>query len=354
MREITKTSEMPRRIVEHGRIRTGIFGGKYPKAIDHFRFTSSDRAAIERLAQLYGGEAREWAGSKTQGQWEVITEATTIDVVLPPDPLGMSPVYELWSKGGLVRRCDGEVCTLPVKTPDGAQMDEQPCICDAKQIKECQTKTRLNVVLPNIAFGGVWRLETASDHAARELPGMVEAILAVQERGFARACLSLEHRTSVTNGQTKKFIVPKLSVPFTLEQIAAGEGALKGLARVDTPALGTGQDKAVVITPTDPDGGSGPGQHDLDDEIVDAEIVEAPPAPSAMRAKMHALLAACGIPKEDRVGFYRRLTGGKGEHWDDLDFDQATRLLDVLSSIEKGEMAYRGVNEAGQALVGQP
>ena len=67
-----------------------------------------------------------------------------------------------------IRRCDGETCTLTT----AGYSDMVDCMCAAENKMECVPKTRLNVILPEIKFGGVWLLTTNSWNAAKELPAM--------------------------------------------------------------------------------------------------------------------------------------------------------------------------------------
>lgn len=225
---------LARRMPRHGKIKIGEMvkmanGKSRPASIPQFRFTSGDKGAIAAIADLYGGTPGPW-----NGQWEVKTDAAEIPIALPPDPLGGTPMYELWDGGGLQRRCDGEVCELPSNGPEGPEMAESPCLCVAKDKLECTVKTRLTVVLREIAFGGGWMLETGGWNAAHELPGMVDAVQAIQARGFVSAILAVEQRTSKKAGKTRHFVVPVVRPAVTLDALAAGEG---GVGSLPPPAL---------------------------------------------------------------------------------------------------------------------
>lgn len=221
---------MPR----HGKIRLGKKGVKgQPQKIDAFRFTSGDKGAIQAIAELYGGEAKPWTDSPNKGEWEVFSDRAEIPVALPPDPLGGSPLYELWSGGGCLRRCDGEVCEVSQSGPDGPEVVETACLCVAADNMECKVTTRLTVILREVAFGGGWLLESHGWNAAHELPGMVDAVQAMQARGFVAAVLALEQRTKKVGGQTRRFVVPVVRPSVTLDALASGEGGV-GLPR---PAL---------------------------------------------------------------------------------------------------------------------
>jgi hypothetical protein len=226
MTTIVPLNQLQRRAPEAGRIRTGIKAGRAMKALDTFRFTSPHDQAIRALAAAYGGEARPWdEPTANKGQWEVITEARSIEVLIQPG--GLSTFYELWSGGGCARRCDGLICEVPSRDPNEAY-DSVSCICDAKGIAECNPHTRLQVVLPDIDFYGVWRLESKGWNAAKELPGMFDMIVALAEGGkMVRAFLHLEQRTSKVKGKTQHYIVPTLSLAATPNELLSGGGVAR-------------------------------------------------------------------------------------------------------------------------------
>lgn len=105
-------------------------------------------------------------------------------------------------------------------------MVEAACFCVAKDKLECKVKTRLTVVLREVAFGGGWLLETGGWNAAHELPGMVDAVQAMQIRGFVAAVLAVEQRTSKKAGKTRHFVVPVVRPAVTLDALASGEGGV--------------------------------------------------------------------------------------------------------------------------------
>jgi hypothetical protein len=259
---------MSRRLPEAGRLRTGVKTGRAMKAIDSWRATSHDETAIRQLAEIYGGTPRPWTDGPTRGQWEVITEATELNVVLPPDPMGGTPLYELWSGGGCQRRCDGYDCEIPTAGPDGPEMMKVPCVCAAEGALACNPHTRLSVILPDVRFGGTWRYESKSWNIAQEMPGMVDLIRSFQERGLTRAVLALEHRKSVQN--KKPFTIPVLRVPESLDAIAAGSGRVVAIDAPETPVeIGPGRpvDDAVDAELVDPD--------EIPDRITVSEVLTA-------------------------------------------------------------------------------
>lgn len=284
MRAIVPIANISRRLPEAGRIRIGVKSGKAMRALNTFRFTSHDHEALEQIAATYGGTVKPWSDPKAaEGQFEVITEASEIRIVLPPDPLGGTPVYELWGGGGCERRCDGLSAQVVTKGPDGAEMIDVPCICSAKGAMACDVKTRLTVILPEVRFGGVWRLESKSWNVAQEFPGMVDLIQSLQERNLTRGILALKHRRSVTAGETHKFIVPVLGVDETVEALAAGNARLGSLPNGNgaVAAIGTGSegggdddvtDRATEEVASVEDGPASAGETSTE-VITDAQVV---------------------------------------------------------------------------------
>src|SRR6266481_3583321 len=100
--------DLQRKMQQVGRIRLGIKKGNRPVKIETFRFTSAYKEAIENIAALYGGEMEPWkADDKGTQQYEVITEANAITIVVVPGEV-LSQWNERWSRGGCDRRCDGQ------------------------------------------------------------------------------------------------------------------------------------------------------------------------------------------------------------------------------------------------------
>lgn len=257
---ITPLSDIGRRAPEAGRIRLGVKSGRAMKALSTFRFTSPNRTVIEQLAALYGGEAKPWtdASANPSNQFEVITKASEIRVMLTVD--GLNTQYELWSGGGCQRRCDGVTCEVPQRVANDYEMVEVPCICNANKVLECDAKTRLVVVLPEVNFIGTWRLETKGWNAAQELPGMHDLIQSLAAQGrLVEARLSIVQRERMTAAGKRKFIVPQLSIATTLDGLAAGQTGAPQLAGPAPAAL-----PSAVLPPESID----------DAVVVDAELVD--------------------------------------------------------------------------------
>jgi hypothetical protein len=226
----TPVDQLERRLPTAGRIRIGRkvtlpSGREAPDKLATFRFTSQDKASIEQVAALYGGDVQPWKDHA--GQWEVYTPATMVRVILPPDPLGNTPIYELWAKGGCVRRCTGVKGMMRVSGPEGGDLVEQDCICAERGRLECTLKTRLSVLLPEVRFLGSWRLDTGSEHAAKELPGMVALFQDLHERkGLPFAELRLEERpATVWSPKRRSWVqssvfIPMLGFDQSLDELA--------------------------------------------------------------------------------------------------------------------------------------
>ena len=211
--------DLQKRTRELGRIRIGQTvptsnGRNRPTKLDRFRLTSASRPLLDQVAELYGGQVREWTPANGgPQQWEVITDSARLPVLVPPQPV--SQWYELWSGGGCQRRCDGQREVLR----------DIVCPCGPDPAaRECKPTTRLNVVLRDVPGVGVWRLESHGYYAAVELPAVAE--LLAQTRGYIQAWLALEERTAKRDGTTLRWMVPTLEVDITPAQLMAGEGGV--------------------------------------------------------------------------------------------------------------------------------
>lgn len=213
--------DLQSRARELGRIRIGVqvptaSGKTRPEKLDRFRVTSASQALIQRVAELYGGEAKPW-DNHGAAQWEVITASTRLPILLPPQPI--SQYYELWSGGGCQRRCDGQTELLK----------DKPCLCDPDPVKrKCKPTTRLNVILRDVEGIGVFRLESHGYYAAIELPDV--ALFVSRGGSYVSAWLSLEQRTALRDGKTLRWMVPTIEVDVTPAQLLSGsDGGVREL-----------------------------------------------------------------------------------------------------------------------------
>lgn len=291
----TPISELQSRLPEQGRIRIGVKvdGARKMKALDTFRLTSADRHAIDLAAGLYGGTPRPWSEGPRSDEWDLITERKLLPILLPPDPLGGTPIYELWRQSGIIRRCDGVTANLPIPSPEGSEWMECPCVCIAAELMECKPKLRLSVILRELPFAGAWRFETGSWNAVQEMPGMVAAIQSTQERGMFVGQLALESesvpRRRVIKGEEKiiqqHYKVVRLRLEASIEALAAGLNSVGALGSAGTAqALGTGEGGVSTFSPPVSEDGDRSGAdasesgaesyRSMDDEIIDAELVD--------------------------------------------------------------------------------
>jgi hypothetical protein len=236
--------DLQRGIAEAGRIRIGeqvptSNGRTRPEKLGTFRFTSADQQAIDEIAGLLGGRVAPWQ-APAGPQFEVITEAAAIDVIVPPSAMAFTQHYEVWSAGGCQRRCDGVTESI----------GQQPCVCDPDK-RECKIHTRLSVMLRDVRGLGLWRIDTQGWYAARELAGAVEVLALAAGRGtMIPARLLLEQRSVKRPGkdgkpQTQRFAVPRLDLGIT-----PGELLLSGApAGIPMAALTDGAPPARRLTP---------------------------------------------------------------------------------------------------------
>jgi hypothetical protein len=204
--------DLQRRIAEVGRIRIGqqVTNGKVkrPTKLDTFRLTSANRTRIEQAAKLYGGNPAEWDAPAGK-QFEVITQADALNVIVPPSDMAFSQHYELWSGGGCQRRCDGQ----------NESISDGSCVCDPEN-RECNIHTRLSVMLRDLPGLGIWRIDTSGYYAAVELQGAVSVLQMAAGRGqMLPAQLRLEQRMVKRDGQTRRFAVPVLDVEISPAQL---------------------------------------------------------------------------------------------------------------------------------------
>lgn len=242
--------DIQKRARELGRIRLGQKGDRgQPQKLDRFRFTGHSRALLEKVAELYGGEAHEWTPAGGTQQWEVVSDTARVPIMVPPQPV--SQWYEFWTRAGCQHRCDGRTNVLT----------DEPCDPEDPKHREALKKptTRLNVVLRDVEGIGVWRVETHGWNAAIELPDVAEFL--AQAGGYVNGWLALEQRTSVeqtdSGPKTRHYLVPIIEVDVTPAQLMAGHGRV-----VPSPALeggppaalgaGTAADEAAAEGPFGP------------------------------------------------------------------------------------------------------
>ena len=211
---------------ELGRIRLGDRSGVRgaPKRLEQFRFTSASLDLIEQAAAKYGGQVQPWESPRGD-EWEVVSEATELDIVIPPTGY-IQQWYESWSKGGCQRRCDGKTEVISMRA----------CLCDPDD-RECNPMTYLSVMLPGIQGLGTWRLVTGSWYAAEEMSGIAALLASASVNNvMVPAVLRIEARRSVKDGQTRRYTVPVIDARMDVGTLVRGE--LPTTMKVETPLEG--------------------------------------------------------------------------------------------------------------------
>lgn len=194
--------DIQRRHMELGRIRLGEKGSKgQPTRLGTWRLTSASRSLMDSAAAVYGGTVTEWTDAPDKGYWQLTTDTDTLDVIVPPgDPY--TQFYEMWSGGGCKRRCTGEIELLT----------DTACKCDPDE-RECKITTRINVMLPQVAGLGVWRLESHGYYAAAELPDALDVLQQISGGRMVSGLLRIEQRSRKKDGRTNRYPVPVLDLP---------------------------------------------------------------------------------------------------------------------------------------------
>lgn len=332
MRQIQALADIETRAPEAGRIRLGIKTGKAMKSIDTFRFTSPYKDCIEALASQYGGEVKPWVDPKASpnNQWEVITKANEIEVFLPPSPV--STWYELYAGSGLMRRCDGQACQVPQQTGPGQwEPVDTPCICAAKQSMECSPHTRLKVLLPNVPFRGVWRLETKGWNALKELPGMADLIRQLNDSGsMVRVALGIEKRSQMRPSGKRNFVTPTLTMLDTPNQVLTGGAQVRALGSVSPLVPELNAAPAVVV-----------------DEIVEAEIVEDDPVEMEL---FHEVSQVAKEFRHDEFQLWRGLLLAVKGREGALSDDQKVRLQSAVLKMRDGSLVPVGFKTDGSVI----
>lgn len=350
--------DLQRRLAEIGRIRIGQQvaagnGKARPAKLATFRLTSADRVRIDHAAALYGGQPQQWQ-APAGPQWELITKTADLDVIVPPSDMAFSQHYELWSKGGCQRRCDGRTEAIT----------EGPCLCDPVA-RECDIHTRLSVLLRDLPGLGVWRIDTSGYYAAVELQGAVEVIQLAAGRGqMLPARLRLEQRQvkRIVDGkpQTRNFAVPVLDVEVSPGQLVATSTPRPQIAaEPSAPQV----DGVARLTPVPAELPSGPARSVAEQAaLVDADppprrrngaqpipetglrprtAAEAAADESAVEAirpaqvkKLGVAMREAGITtRQDALDYVMSVIGRDVASRNELTKDEASRVIDALERL---------------------
>lgn len=244
--------DIQRRGQQIGRIRIGQMakaanGKSKPVRLETFRFTTKNRRSADAIAELYGGEVRQW-----NDEWEVITELDVIGVTVPPRDQVVSQWYEWWNKGGCLRRCDsqreqisGKDCMCP-HAEDPSDLEavasaakERARLAKLNPPQACALKTRISVMIPDLPGVGIFRIDTGSFYAAGETGDKADLLQMARDHGvFLPAELRIEWRVRVAEGRRTPYPVPVLEILSTFREIASGALAAGGITAQLPPAPG--------------------------------------------------------------------------------------------------------------------
>ena len=182
--------EIQRRYRELGRLRLGrksAKGHRTPRNVEVY--VSRSAPPGRGRDRVRRGRRRVERRADRGGTVELVSESAELRVYVPPQDLASSMFYELWSRGGVRRRCDGE-------TEYVAGVD---CICNREGKRVCSITSHLVVMLPQLPDVGVWRVRTSSWNAAAEIPTTVDLLQRIHDEGaLPLALLGIESRTVVS------------------------------------------------------------------------------------------------------------------------------------------------------------
>ena len=190
-----------------GRFRSGAQIQNRPVALSEWRVTTGDPVVAKAVAELFGGEPKEWE-TKTEESLEVLTTANSIEVKLE----GLTSEMVLWGRGSTPIR----VCNGSTMKGDG----DKPCECpaDLKDRKDgakngsaCQPNVRATFRLVDNEDLGLWRFNSSSWGLAAQVNDL-EGELA-DAGGASLATLSLELVEFTTKaGRDVKYTKPVVKI----------------------------------------------------------------------------------------------------------------------------------------------
>lgn len=231
--------DLQARAAKVGRIRTGISvikdGKQRPEKLTRFLLTTESRHVADAIAEVYGGKVDPFhpMGGAQRG-WQVLVDIDEIPVAVPPGEQVLSQWWEMWTAGGLQRRCDGETASVWEGTKDNPKPEQRvPCKCPAdlgdraaaaalKTPKACRPSTRVSLILPDVPGTGTFMVESHGIYAAQELGGVAELMHRASSAGvILPAVLRLEQREGVRRpGQTtNRFAVPVLQLQHSMREL---------------------------------------------------------------------------------------------------------------------------------------
>lgn len=246
-------------VIRLGEKRLSKNGRPYPAKLETFRVTSPSRQVIEKVAEMFGGEVRDWPDGPTGPEFQVTTTTNELPVYVLPQRI--DPNLELWGNRHRVRLCDGETekirntsCLCEQSARQRYQRAGRPWPEDGKFQRdprsECKPTTRLSVMLQDVS-DGQWKVEAHGWNAAAELPTKATVYLALAQKPVP-AVLRLRIRTDAIltiqpdgseKVESREYAVPELDfgdlfnarIALTGGMDAAVTRALTGGGR---PAIG--------------------------------------------------------------------------------------------------------------------
>lgn len=182
-------------------------GGSRPAMRETFRITSPQKAILEAVQAVYGGELRPWAKTATEKEWELLTDVNELRVFIVPNRC-MSEHMEQWSRGGCTHRCD----TVTVQMSQDGQPVTRRCVCNPEN-PACKLTTRLQFGLSNVPLLGIWRLTSGGKIFSSELRAELDQMGAVGMGDQPIYCiLNVRQQEIRKNGKVSKFAVPGITI----------------------------------------------------------------------------------------------------------------------------------------------
>jgi hypothetical protein len=214
---------LQKKLAQIGKIRFGKKGAKNaPEKLSTIRLTSPDKSVLDAAAKAYGGTVQPWNPTEFRKEWELITAVKEIPFIISPLPI--TQYMEDWGGGECKRRCDGVT----------EMKSGKPCMCEATGNVVCKPTTRFSVILKDLPGVGIWLFESHGWNAATELTFTADLLMqwTKNHRRPVRARLLLESRQSKKDGQTRNYVVPKIAVDETPEELL-----MLGQSQPEVPAL---------------------------------------------------------------------------------------------------------------------
>jgi len=262
------SSAIPIRFPRLGRIGVGFMvqanGKTYPTKTKTLVFSSENADRLTEVAAVLGGEVHE--SPQKEDRYYVVTPAAELEVMLPTrDALSYDAWFELWGKGGLLRKCTGgpqeDACVVAIDPETGERLTDIPCVCRVRgqegTDRECDPTTRLNVMVPALAQIqgiGVWQVQSRGRHSYQEIAGTIELLRMADAVSGHRLILRVRERMARLEGN-KVVPIPVLTLDSTVS-LAELQGEKVEPPKLTPPVpegpLGSIREAEPLPTPTGP------------------------------------------------------------------------------------------------------